>query len=372
MESDKIAYPRKTIPRAIARFLGHSFLPFAFRIQLEGQINFPKTGPYIIVGNHNAIMEVVLMVVYVPQQVEVLGSTDVPHEPLLNFITQLYGYIPYIRGRLEREPLRQALFVLEQGGVLGIFPEGGIWQISERRVQPGVAWLSEKSQAPVLPIRFNGTGGAVNKAIKLQRPTLSMRVGEMISPAKNTAAINHKQFLQKYATQVMDAVDALRPSDAVQQQVRMRDEQFRLIIDVMSKYGLWPVEIPDHLQIKNPEALAKLLHYPTILKIFKVNLHMKVDALQDLSSQPEAGSIAAACKPILKYLRDENPYLLTYRFGQREGDAMKIGLISLLELSEWADKNNMILHITPMRQYYDLATNQLTIQTKQGNFKSWM
>lgn len=59
-----LPYPRLCLRRYIARLLGRALLPILFRIQIFGKANFPAHGPLIVVGNHTAIMEVVLMVIF--------------------------------------------------------------------------------------------------------------------------------------------------------------------------------------------------------------------------------------------------------------------------------------------------------------------
>ena len=72
MTDTNIKYPRNWLVRAFLRVLGRIILPVFFRIKIEGKENFPKTGPVILIGNHNAAMEAVLMVIYSPWQVELV------------------------------------------------------------------------------------------------------------------------------------------------------------------------------------------------------------------------------------------------------------------------------------------------------------
>lgn len=368
---ESIAYPRKNLARQAARMLGRLILPLLFDIHVSGWENCPPKGPLLMVGNHTAIMEVVLMTVYSPRIVEMLGSIDIPHERLTNSIAGLYGFIPYKRGFVDRTALRLSLSVLKQGGVLGIFPEGGIWQIAERRVQPGVAWLSDKSQAPVLPIYFDGTAGAIQAAKKFKRPKLTVTVGNLIPPVKIPANANSKEFLHQYAEKVMDAVDELKPASAHNQSARIRSESFLLEYRIFDQSGTEIVPEPE-IEIRHAAALAKLLQYPTILKIFKVNFRMPIDALQKLSTKPSANAIAAACTPILNYLAVENPFLLTYRFGPKDGDAMLQGLMELQKLSLWCAQSGYTLSMVPIRKYFDVELNCEIVQTEQGEFKNWM
>jgi 1-acyl-sn-glycerol-3-phosphate acyltransferase len=122
MRNQFIPYPRKRLARGMMRRLGRMILPLFFRIQIRGKENFPATGPLIVVGNHSAIMEVVMLFVFTPWQVEILGGGDVPHETITDMMARIVGYIPYQRGQMDRPALKRALGVLQQGGVLGIFP----------------------------------------------------------------------------------------------------------------------------------------------------------------------------------------------------------------------------------------------------------
>jgi 1-acyl-sn-glycerol-3-phosphate acyltransferase len=56
-----IIIPRKIITRDVVRTLGRLLLPVACRIRITGRENFPKRGPLLVVGNHAAAMEAVLM-----------------------------------------------------------------------------------------------------------------------------------------------------------------------------------------------------------------------------------------------------------------------------------------------------------------------
>ena len=365
-----IAYPRKRIARGAVRLLGRLVLPAAFRIDVVGRENFPRRGPLIVVGNHVAVMEGVLMTVFTPWQVELLGARDIPHERVTEIAIRVFGFIPVRRGHVDRPALSKALEVLEQGGVIGIFPEGGIWDAGAMRAQTGVAWLSYRANTPVLPIGFSGTLGALGAAFKFKRPELQMRIGQPIPAASPPAGQARKAYLQDYATQVVEAIKALLPADDPTRQVRVVDERFELQVAVRGQDGS-PESYPADLAIRHATALAKFLHRPAILKIFKSNLRLPIDPLQDLENQHDAGAIVTAIESILGYLRDENPYLLTYRFGPREAEEMEIGLQELLALARWAASSEFSLVVTPMRRYFSPEIGKEIVQVEQGAFRHW-
>ena len=345
-----ITYPRKRIARGIARLLGRIVLPLAFKLQITDQDNFPESGPLLVVGNHVAAMEAVLMAVFTPWQVEMLGAADIPHEKVTELAIAVFGCIPLRRGRMDRSALNKALDVLRQDGVVGIFLEGGIWDARTMRPQTGVAWLSYRSGAPVLPIGFGGTLGAIGAALRMKRPVLEMNVGKLIPAARLLDGQPRKVFLEEYAAQVLDAVRTLIPADDREPQAKAFDERFELKVTVQGRDGK-PERCPAGLRITHGAALAKLLHSPGVLKIFQNNLRLPVAALQDLENAYDAGTIARAAGAILRYLGEENPYLLAYRFGPRQGEAMEAGIEELLALAQWAAESGLSLGVTPIRRF---------------------
>ena len=364
-------YPRKSITRFLIRMLGRGLLRILFRIKISGVKNFPNTGPLLVVGNHTAAMEAVLLNVFSPWQIEMLSAADTPGERITEVVADLYGVIPLHRGSYDRAALDHALDVLAQNGIIGLFPEGGIWQEGKKKALPGIAWLSYRSGAPVLPVGFSETTGAINAGLKLKRPKLTMNVGEVIDPAVIPPGTPRKTYLQDYATEVMERVHQLVPIENYHSEPEIIDEWFELDLFLKDQSGI-EIQIPSQFKVEQSSALAKFLHRPAILKIFKVNLEMPIDSLQALHNHPSKAGMIQALDHILSYLEDENPYLLTYRFGVKEGLAMKEGLEELRELLEWSEKNGYQLSITPIRHYYSFKERKEIVQKEQGTFISWM
>jgi 1-acyl-sn-glycerol-3-phosphate acyltransferase len=366
-----IAYPRRRVPRALMRLLGRLILPLAFRIDVSGRENFPRGGPLLVVGNHTAAMEAVLMIVYTPWQIEMLGAADIPHEKITQIAASAYKFIPVNRGHFDRAALVKSLDVLRQGGVVAIFPEGGIWDAGRMRAQTGVAWLSYRADAPVLPIGFGGTTGALGAALRLKRPRLTMRVGQLMPAARLPEGKSRKAYFEAFATRVVEAIRALLPPGDPARRVTVVDERFELRVAVQAPGG-GPNPPRDDLSIQHATALAKLLHRPAILKIFTSNLNLPTPPLQNLDREPVPAEIVEAVRAILNYLDEENPYLLTYRFGPRPAKAMRLGLEELLALARWASESGLRLTLTPIRRYTSPDEGQEVVQVKQGAFKGWM
>lgn len=369
--NDPLPYPRRSVPRALVRWLGRAVLPLLFKVTVSGREHFPEGGPLLVVGNHRAVMEAVLLAVYTPWQFEPLGAADVPHEAFVQWALDLYGYIPVNRGHFDRRALLQALGVLRQGGIVAIFPEGGIWNAGRMRAQTGVAWLSYRAEAPVLPIGFGGTLGALKRGLRLARPRLTVRVGQVIPAACLPGDQPRKAYLQAFAARTVDAIEALLPIAERGNGQRIENERFALRASVRTHDGE-DIDYPDELSLSHADALAELLHRPAVLKIFTSNLNLPTAPLQRLDRESDPSVLSEAAKAILAYLEADNPYLLTYRFGPSRAAAMEQGLQELVELARWAARSGHLLELTPVRRYSTPDEGKDIVQVEQGAFKGWM
>lgn len=365
-ESLSIRYPRRVIWRAVLRFLGYGLLRLVTRVSVQGYENIPRKGPLILVGNHVAMLEAVMMVLCAPHQVELIGNGDIPFDPKYGWAVHAWGYIPIRRGEMDRGALTVALNVLKQGGVVGIFPEGGIWESSAKKSKTGVSWLSYQSGAPIVPIGFGGIDGALAAAFKLKRPAVSMNIGQVI-PAIDPQATDkaRKVALEEAANYIMAQVDALIPEADKKRWRRIVDERFELHVQVERPDGQ-VVELPAELQISRPDMLAKFFHRPLLLDVFARNLKLPVQALQALDTEHDPVKLANASEAALGYLKD-NPYFLTYRFGYDEGGAMEMGLRQLRDIGRWAGKQGMRVVVKPIRRFRQRGKEEEFVEEKPGS-----
>ncbi len=261
------------------------------------------------------------MVVYAPWQLEMLGAGDIAAPPPMDAISRLYGFIPVNRGNLDRAALTKALSALQQGGILGLFPEGGIWDPGAMEAKRGVAWLSYQSRAPILPIGFGSPDGALRDTLRLKRPALSMTVGKLIPPVDLPKGSPRHEALQRAAVDILDAVDRLIPEPFRQQRMAIADERFELGLRVLDGAGQ-PLTIPPSLAIVHSDGLCKVFYRPAILRIFAKDLHLPVAALQHLDQDPSPEALVSALSPVPQYITDQNPgfFPLPFRNGERPID----------------------------------------------------
>ena len=355
-----VKYPRRVLLRKGMTGVGKFLLSLMADIQINGMERLPEKGPIILAGNHVAVMEAVMMAVYNPGLVEFIGNGDIPFDPNYAFIANTYGLVPVNRGNLDLKGLEMGLDILAQDGILGIFPEGGIWDPAQMEAQIGVAWLSYKAQAPILPIGFGGIRGALKSILAFDHPTLTMNVGEIIPPAKlEDSSKSMKENLQIAANEIMSEITNLIPEKDLLRLQKRINERYELEIEVL------PLSeangIPDEYQVKHGSAYAHFLFNPTMMDVLYRNLHLPIRPLREIYHQNDLTPILDSWHAILEYL-DKNPGYFTYRFGVDEGLAVKEALVELCHLGEWVQESGYELFIKPIRHYRNANTGATVIE----------
>jgi len=340
--------------------LGKLLLSVLTDVEINGRERLPQKGPMILAGNHAAVLEAVMMAVYTPGMVEFLGNGDIPFDPNYAFITQAYGLIPINRGNLDQKGLQMGMDVLKQGGILGIFPEGGIWDPAQMQAQIGVAWLSYHSQTPIIPVGFGGIREGLQEALAFKHPRLVMNVGEVIPPVTiSDNGLTMKANLETAANQVLSAITSLVPEDEYEKMVSHMDDAYELEVYLHSLDGELPP--PEGLAIQHGPAYARFLFNPTLMDVLVRNLKLPIKPIKFVFRQLDLSPLIAAWQSILDYLQI-NPGFFTYRFGMEEGLAVRQALEELCRLVQWASEFRYALTINPIRRYRNARTGALVIE----------
>jgi 1-acyl-sn-glycerol-3-phosphate acyltransferase len=99
-----------------------------FRLKVTGQENIPQDGPFIIVANHSSLLDPIILGVSVRPKVIFVAAAYLFEINWLGYLLRMANSIPIYRENNTNniKSIKQALKILHRGGVLGIFPEGGV------------------------------------------------------------------------------------------------------------------------------------------------------------------------------------------------------------------------------------------------------
>ena len=153
-----------------------------FSLRVSGVERLPASGPFILAANHHNYLDGVVLGAAVPRPIAFLVMPRVYHaSPLHPPFHRSVGSIPVNLERPDPGAIKRALRVLEEGRVIGIFPEGP-FSHDGRLVpgQPGVAMIALRSGVPVVPAAIEGTYEALagRRFYMPRKQPLSVRIGE--------------------------------------------------------------------------------------------------------------------------------------------------------------------------------------------------
>ena len=127
-----------------------------FRLKVTGQQNIPQNVPFIIVANHSSLLDPVILGVSLKPKIIFLAAAYLFKIHWLGYLLRKANAIP-VQGENDIKPIKKALKILQQGGVLGIFPEGGVdRQKNNLPVKAGAAYLATRAGVPIVPVVIKG------------------------------------------------------------------------------------------------------------------------------------------------------------------------------------------------------------------------
>lgn len=132
-------------------------------VHVHGREHAPS-GPHIVASNHLGLMDGPLLAAYHPRPVHALTKREM-FQGATGHALHAVGQIPLDRGNVDPAAIKACLRILREGGVVGIFPEGGRGAGELAQVRAGMAYLALVTGAPVLPLAVFGTrepGGGTN------------------------------------------------------------------------------------------------------------------------------------------------------------------------------------------------------------------
>jgi 1-acyl-sn-glycerol-3-phosphate acyltransferase len=168
--------PMRRVLRWLINNIGWRFLAKIERV--AGVENLPATGPAILMINHIAFVDPIVVLGNLPRNVVPLAKIEVYALPLIGIFPWLWGVIPVRRGDVDRRTLEQALAVLRAGEIVLAAPEGHRGPALQEGKE-GIAYLAYKSGAPIVPVAVEGTEEVIKFGLKRSSdPGAIVRLGQ--------------------------------------------------------------------------------------------------------------------------------------------------------------------------------------------------
>ena len=151
----KLERKRKVL-RILLKYLGFTLL--AKINQVQGMENIPSEGAAIIIFNHIAFIDPMVIVNASPRNIVPMAKIEVYQVPFFGIFPKLWEVIPVRRDEVDRRALKQTFDVLDAGEIVLIAPEG---TRSPQLIQAkeGFAYIASRRNVPIIPVAIEGTEG---------------------------------------------------------------------------------------------------------------------------------------------------------------------------------------------------------------------
>jgi 1-acyl-sn-glycerol-3-phosphate acyltransferase len=165
----------------IERILRPLFM-LVYRIEITGREHVPATGPCILAANHVSVMDGFFMGIAVTRQVRFMAKSELYRWPVVKQVLIAAGAFPVVRGADRGRAVAAGVALLEQGAVVGVFPEGTSLPDRKRGYKRGAARLALATGAPLVPIALIGTELTLEpRTHRISLPRVRMRIGEPLT-----------------------------------------------------------------------------------------------------------------------------------------------------------------------------------------------
>lgn len=178
----------------------------ALGLKHEGAHNIPREGAIILASNHLSFYDPIIIAALLKRPVCFMAKNEFYQNKLLGrFLTALNAF-PVKRGSADRKAIKKALSILEEGKILGIFPEGTRKDLGTRvDAMTGTALLALKADVAVIPVACIGSERLL--PIGWLSP-LKVIFGDPIKYDNGKEKINSKE-LESFSRVIADEINLL-------------------------------------------------------------------------------------------------------------------------------------------------------------------
>lgn len=152
MKSKNILY---TILSPLA--VGLFFIIFLPRV--KGRGNIPQNGAAVLAGNHLTLLDCFLVMAGTKRCIHFLAKAELFKFKFTNWFFKSAGLIPVFRNGKDKKALQDAVEYLNNGALVGVFPEGTVNKDHKATVLPfkiGAVKMAQITNMPIIPFTIKG------------------------------------------------------------------------------------------------------------------------------------------------------------------------------------------------------------------------
>ncbi len=203
------------------------FVPMKIWWRFDGRNTkyLPKKGAAILASNHVSFLDHFITPAISKRQIKYLAKAEYFDKPVSRWIFTNWGQIPLDRGKGDKSALTHAVKYLENGGLLGIYPEGtrsADGCIHEGKT--GVARMAIETGTTIIPVGMLGAYESMPKHQHYAKPgKITVVFGPPIKTKKFKGREEDRDLCRALTDEIMFEIEKLtRPAHKIEPKLRKR------------------------------------------------------------------------------------------------------------------------------------------------------
>lgn len=185
--------------RFILKPILHLAALILYRVKKVGENNIPKDGRYILCGNHVHALDAPVIIVVAKRKIRFIAKEELYKNSFLKWLGGVFDVITIKRGAADMDAMKKSIKALNNGDIIGIFPEGTRHGLDKNvEVKTGAAFLALKTNTPVIPVGIQGSFKPFTKVV--------LNFGEKMDFSQYASKKPDKEVLEKVTHEIMNRV----------------------------------------------------------------------------------------------------------------------------------------------------------------------
>ncbi len=179
-----------------------------YRVKIHGRDNIPGRVPFIVCSNHLSWLDPVIVGIIFPgsYKIHFMAKKELFNYAFSAYLLKKVGAFPLNRKDADYAAIKKAYQLLENGQVVGLFPEGSRSKSGKlQKPYSGAAYIAIRSGVPIVPVAIAGPYRLFKKLHVFIGPPF------VLPPLTYSRKEDRKARLEEMSNQIMDQIRDLFP-----------------------------------------------------------------------------------------------------------------------------------------------------------------
>ncbi|MFL5240916.1 MAG: lysophospholipid acyltransferase family protein [Gemmataceae bacterium] len=146
----------------MAYWIAMTVLTLGFSLRYTGKRNLPKSGPVLLIANHQSFLDPLAVGLASPRHLSFLARKTLFNNRLFGGLLRSLNTVPVDQQGIAKEGMKAILEKLKEGRPVLVFPEGErTWRGNIQPLKPGIQLLIKRTHCPIVPVGIAGAFDAL-------------------------------------------------------------------------------------------------------------------------------------------------------------------------------------------------------------------